>query len=95
MYLYHNSRRLQYRAPFGAVPAGSAVTLSLDAQIPAESRVYLRLWQSSERLLPMTPDGTDRFSVTLTVPEAAQPAVVLLYHRHAGATSLLRENFYN
>lgn len=71
MYLYHNSRRLQYRAPFGAVPAGSAVTLSLDAQIPAESRVYLRLWQSSERLLPMTPDGTDRFSVTLTVPEAA------------------------
>ena len=41
--LFHNSRDLQYRAPQGAVPCGSAVTLRARSSI-ADARVLLRTW---------------------------------------------------
>ena len=64
MYLFHDSRQIQYRTPFGAAKAGAAVTLFLKAQLPQGSRALLRLWQDGETLLPMQPQS-DGFSLTL------------------------------
>lgn len=41
-YLYHDSRRLRYRAPFGAVAAGQPVRILADLKGP--DRITLRLW---------------------------------------------------
>ena len=60
MFLYHNSRQIAYRDPFGAAPVGSQVTLSLDAAVPEGTSVMLRLWQEGETLLPMVPAGENR-----------------------------------
>lgn len=52
MELYHNSRKQEYRSPYGAVAVGTTVTISLD--VSEAERVYLRLWTGSETLIPMT-----------------------------------------
>ncbi len=71
MFLYHNSRQIAYRDPFGAAPVGSQVTLSLDAAVPEGTAVMLRLWQEGETLLPMVPAGENRWTCRLTLPEQA------------------------
>jgi 4-alpha-glucanotransferase len=76
MYLYHDSRQAAYRTPFGAVSTGTQVTLCLDAQVPEESQVFLRLWQTGETLLPMTGEQ-GRFSVTFSAPE--EPGLLWYY----------------
>ena len=49
-YVYHDSRRMRYRTPFGAVKAGEAVHILADKQ--GEGKLYLRLWvNGGERLL--------------------------------------------
>jgi 4-alpha-glucanotransferase len=53
--LYHDSRNTAYRFPFGAVPAGTAVTLRLDVQGDGTEAVFLRLWiDDKEVRYPMT-----------------------------------------
>ena len=51
----HHSRFLRFRSPFGAVPAGEAVTLRLWVSARyANASVTLRMWVGDrERLLPM------------------------------------------
>ena len=77
MYLYHNSRQTAYRVPFGAVPVGTAVTLTVDARLPEHSQVYLRLWKEKETLLPMLPAGENRLSAVLETPDA--PGLIWYY----------------
>lgn len=49
-YVYHDSRRLRYRAPFGAVKAGEQVRIL--AEIKGSGRLTLRLWlDGQERLI--------------------------------------------
>ncbi len=68
MNLYHNSRKTEYREPFGAVPVGTQIRLAVKAE-GAES-VFLRCWQDDlgERVYPMDRNG-DRFSCTITAPD--------------------------
>ena len=69
MFFFHDSRRLDLRRPYGAVPAGASLTISAEAALPAGSRVFLRLWQSSETLVPMDDTAEGRYTATLTLPE--------------------------
>ena len=51
----HDSRNTTYRYPFGAVEAGSAVTLRCDVEGDGKEKVILRLWQegAGETLVAM------------------------------------------
>ena len=77
MELYHNSRKQEYRSPYGAVAVGTTVTIALDA--PEAEQVYLRLWTGSETLIPMTKGEVGRFTAEWTVPET--PGLVWYYFR--------------
>ncbi|MGX8699506.1 MAG: alpha-amylase family glycosyl hydrolase, partial [bacterium] len=74
----HDSRKLVYRSPFGALPLGEEVTLSIDVLDAEGVSCSLRLWidGEGETLLPMegTPiEGGTRFTITY---KPAQTAVV-------------------
>ncbi len=75
MYAYHNSHSLDYRKPFGAVPAGSSFMLWLDVVDPQPGqKCYVRLWhdETGVTLVPMRCDSWGqraRFSAVLTAPE--------------------------
>lgn len=69
--LYHDSRHLYYRLPFGAVPAESIVTLRLGASPDmADADVTVRLWINGigEQLYPMTWDGK-AFTAHVPMPQ--------------------------
>jgi 4-alpha-glucanotransferase len=74
--LFHDSHQTSYRSPFGAVPAGSSLTLSLRVREAGTEKVqvFARLWQDNkgETLLPMAPAAWNRelYTATLTVPAA-------------------------
>lgn len=70
MHFFHDSRRAQFRHPFGAVPTGCTLTISAQARLPQDSQVFLRLWRQEETLLPMTQEA-ERCTITWTVPETA------------------------
>ncbi len=75
MKLIHNSREPEYRTPFGAVRAGSTVTIAVRVEEPpaAQLAVILRTWVDGEgeRLRPMIPDGEGRYVYQL---ECSRPA---------------------
>lgn len=56
MRLYHNTRKTEYRSPFGAVLTGSRVRLAIDVfdEIPVECSIRLWVDGKGERLIPMT-----------------------------------------
>ena len=59
----HDSRNTTYRYPFGAVEAGSAITLRCDVEGDGkEKEVMLRLWQegAGETLYTMQPETWKR-----------------------------------
>lgn len=74
--LFHDSHQTSYRSPFGAVPAGSSLTLSLRVQEADGDKVqvFVRLWQDNqgETLVPMAPAAWDQelHTMTTVVPEA-------------------------
>ena len=80
MKIYHNTRNREYRDPFGAVRAGTSVTLALDiaecdvrgAELEmwrdGEARAYLAMQQISWN------DSGSRYGITLRVPD--QPCLM-------------------
>ncbi len=60
--IVHDSRNTTYRYPFGAVEAGSVVTLRCDVEWDGTEQVTLRLWQESagETLYAMQPETWKR-----------------------------------
>lgn len=73
MELYHNSHDDQFRLPFGAVEAGTAVQLRLYAS-GAPRSVQLRVWNGSEQLIDMKPVGLGLYEAVLKAPD--QPMLV-------------------
>jgi 1,4-alpha-glucan branching enzyme len=71
--MYHDSRNVAYRSPFGAAKAGSKITLCLKVEdAKDEVQVFLRLWQekTGEKLLPMILDAeTTLYTASFTAPE--------------------------
>ncbi|MEE3397731.1 MAG: alpha-amylase family glycosyl hydrolase, partial [Succiniclasticum sp.] len=60
--IVHDSRNTTYRCPFGAVEAGSVVTLRCDVEGDGTEQVTLRLWQegAGETLVSMQPETWKR-----------------------------------
>ena len=60
--IVHDSRNTTYRCPFGAVEAGSVVTLRCDVEGDGTEQVTLRLWQegAGETLVAMQPETWKR-----------------------------------
>jgi len=82
--LYHDSRDVEYRCPFGAVPCGTAVNLYLDVNTVNTPRsVYLRVWSNAtgESLLePITVEESPiRFRYRFCLVAPADPG--LLWYR--------------
>ena len=87
--LYHDSRDDLYRVPYGAVPAGTEVTLRLRAAAGDLSEATVRVWDSFEELQALVPmevvatdptqgeHGYDYWEATLQT--SAEPTV--LYYR--------------
>lgn len=87
--LAHDSRDDLYRTPFGAVPAGTKVTLRMRAAAGDLSEVTVRVWDGLEELQAMVPmtiaatdptegdHGYDYWQATLNTP--GKPTV--LYYR--------------
>ena len=87
--LYHDSRDDLYRVPYGAVPAGTEVTLRLRAAAGDLSEATVRVWDSFEELQALVPmevvatdptqgeHGYDYWEATLQT--SAKPTV--LYYR--------------
>ena len=76
MLAFHNSHDLTYRAPFGAAPTNTEITLALDLTDPVPGySCSARLWQEErgETLLPMKSvllsDGTVRFTCSFKTDE--------------------------
>jgi hypothetical protein len=71
--MYHDSRNIAYRSPFGAVKTGSKVTLRLKVENAQDDvHVFVRLWQekAGEKLLPLILDSAlALYTVSFTAPE--------------------------
>ena len=64
MRVYFNSRDEFYKKPFGAVKCGTEVTFRIRVTDPMKSlKVYLTLWQDSEKIADVEMDKSDRKSV--------------------------------
>lgn len=79
MQLYHNSRDIKYRSPFGAVSSGETVTLRLDVTADVcPNAVFLRVWEKEkETYIPMeyeTIDGKHIYKASVTMPD--EPCLV-------------------
>ncbi len=74
MHLYHNSRQIEYRTPFGAAATESEVCLSVKTDQRVE-KMWLRLWLDSETLVPVDCIGEEMgeytYSVKVTMPQKA------------------------
>lgn len=79
MYLFHDSRQEKYRSPFGAQPVSSKVALSIDVLGLNQGRVFVRLWQDGEILVPMTETAPGFYTATITLPE--KPGLLWYYFR--------------
>jgi len=66
--LFHNSRDLLYRAPFGATPCNTTITLRVRSD-QENAQVWLRTWwadKAEEREMRRT--GRDLFEITIETP---------------------------
>jgi len=77
MHLYHDSRKARFRSPFGAAPTGAEITLSLEAELPHGTEVFVRLWQSRETLVPMTEAEPGLLRCRFSCPE--EPGLLWYY----------------
>ena len=71
MVCYHDSRDPVYRAPSGAVPCATEVTLRLRVTEKVPDSVLLRIWNGKETFYPMHPSEEDAtlYEVCVTMPQ--------------------------
>ncbi len=69
MRLYHDSRNLDFRAPGGALPCGAMARIRLHVD-GAPTRVFLRLWNGEEQLVPMQSAGFGLYEARVYAPDA-------------------------
>ena len=77
MHLYHDSRKTRFRSPFGAAPVGAEITLAIEAELPHNTAVFVRLWQSGEILLPMEEAAPGLLRCRFSCPE--EPGLLWYY----------------
>jgi len=84
--IIHDSRNTVYRCPFGAVEAGSAITLRCDVEGDGTEQVTLRVWQegAGETLTVMQPEKWKRKQETLKKEKTISAEKVSLVPDAAG-----------
>ncbi len=66
----HDSRKIEYRKPFGAVNCGEMVTLGVEVDEEFSGTVKVRLWiEAQERIIEMQRNPENIFEVELIMPE--------------------------
>ncbi|MBQ7865546.1 MAG: hypothetical protein IJ350_04175, partial [Clostridia bacterium] len=79
--LLHDSHKAFFRQPAGPAVAGSNVTIRFRCDEAAS--VVLRTWTGKELAYPMTFDGKDTWSVSITLP--GEPGLFwydfIIYHQ--------------
>ena len=67
----HHSRLARFRSPFGAAPAGSGVRIFAEHDLPAGSRVYLRLFrEDGTETIGEMPPAEGGSALTVRMPDA-------------------------
>ena len=75
IYAIHNSRKLRFRSPFGAVTEGTEVTLSLEAEDLQEAYLELISFRGHSHTIAMNKqslegqDGLYKYTATLSLQE--------------------------
>ena len=72
MKIIHNSRKPEYREPFGAAQTGTKVSLAIEISDPAPENVRLMLWHGDDpeiHYLDMKEEGEGRFAASFSLPD--------------------------
>ena len=72
MKIIHNSRKAEYREPFGAAKTGTKVSLTIEIKDPAPESVRLMLWHGDDpaaHYLEMSEKGDGRYAATFPLPD--------------------------
>src|SRR5665647_70332 len=66
----HDSRKTEYREPFGAVNCGEKVTLRVEVDREFSGSIKIRLWtEDQEKIVEMTRISESIFEAELVMPE--------------------------
>ena len=72
MKIIHNSRKAEYREPFGAAETGTKVSLAIDIKDPVPESVRLMLWLGDDTEIhyqEMADAGNGRYTATFPLPD--------------------------
>ena len=72
MKIIHDSRKAEYREPFGAAQTGTKVSLAIQISDPVPESVRLMLWQGDEPAVhykEMSDEGGGRYVVSFKLPD--------------------------
>ena len=72
MKIIHDSRKQEYREPFGAAQTGTKVSLAIEISEPAPERVRLMLWHGDDpkiHYLDMKEEGEGRYAASFSLPD--------------------------
>ena len=72
MKIIHDSRKPEYREPFGAAQTGTKVSLAIEISDPAPEAVRLMLWHGDDpeiHYLDMKEEGEGRYAASFSLPD--------------------------
>jgi hypothetical protein len=72
MKILHDSRKAEYREPFGAAQTGTKVSLAITINDPSPESVRLMLWYGDDpeiHYLEMSEEGDGRYSAAFSLPD--------------------------
>ena len=72
MKIIHDSRKPEYREPFGAAQTGTKVSLAITINDPSPESVRLMLWYGDDpeiHYLEMSEEGDGRYSAAFSLPD--------------------------
>ena len=77
MKLYHDSRSLDCRAPFGAVRCGDIVRLRVYCQGRPRAVNAVITLNNQPYTIPLQPDGRDGYELRFAAPPTPRPVAIL------------------
>ena len=72
MKIKHDSRKAEYREPFGAAQTGTKVSLAIEISKTVPESVRLMLWKGDEKTIhykEMSEDGSGRYTASFPLPD--------------------------
>ena len=72
MTILHDSRKAEYREPFGAAQTGTKVSLAIEINDPSPESVRLMLWHGDDpeiQYIEMSEEGDGRYAADFSLPD--------------------------